>query len=216
MREPHPPCSATTAVAAALGGDTVAASERRAGPAREASARAASPDRFRAIVDRHYDFLWRTVRYLGVPDAAAEDALQQVLCVVARRFDEIASGAEISFLFSTAVRVASEWRRTDRRHPSIPVEDVDEFVGPCPTPEELVDTRRAQEVLREIVEAMPVELRMVFILCEIEELTLAEAAECLGIPAGTATSRLRRAREKFKVLVRRRVAFPTPTNGEGR
>jgi RNA polymerase sigma-70 factor (ECF subfamily) len=206
IRELQPTCGA-----AAIGSGTVALSERRVRDAKPAAG-----GRFRQVVDQHYDFLWRTIRYLGVPEGPADDAIQQVLCIVARRLTDIAPGTEMSFLFSTAMRVASEWRRASRRHPAIPVEDIDQFVGPCPTPEELVDTRRAQEVLREIVQAMPVDLRMVFILCEIEELTLAEAAECVGVPLGTAASRLRRARERFKVLVRRRVAFPAPTSGDRR
>lgn len=213
VRELQPSCSAAGAArGVALDGATVAVPDRRL----DSAERAASPDRFRRIVDAHYDFLWRTLRYLGVPDGTNEDAIQQVLCIVARRLDDIAPGTEMSFLFSTAMRVASEGRRFERRHPAIPVDDVDRFVGPSPTPEELVDTRRAQETLRQIVQAMPVELRVVFILCEIEELTLAEAAECVGVPAGTVSSRLRRAREKFKWLVRRRVAFPAATKGDRR
>jgi RNA polymerase sigma-70 factor (ECF subfamily) len=207
IRELPPFCNA-----AAIGGGPVAISDRRVGLAEQAAA----PGRFRTIVDKHYDFLWRTIRYLGVPDGPADDAIQEVLCIVARRLADVAPGTEVSFLFSTATRVASEWRRAGRRHPATPVEDIDAFVGPCPTPEELVDTRRAQEVLREIVQAMPVDLRIVFILCEIEELTVAEAAKCVGVPPGTVASRLRRAREKFKVLVRRRMAFPASTNGERR
>jgi RNA polymerase sigma-70 factor (ECF subfamily) len=204
IRGLQPPCSVGD-----LGGKAVAMSNLQV----ESAEGAAAPDRFRSIVDKHYDFLWRTIRYLGVPDGQAEDAMQQVLCIVARRLSDIAPGTEMSFLFSSAMRVASEWRRADRRHPTIPVEDIDRFVGPSPTPEELVDTRRAQEVLREIVQSIPVDLRIVFILCEIEELTLAEAAECVGVPTGTVASRLRRAREKFKVLIRRRVRFPAATPG---
>jgi RNA polymerase sigma-70 factor (ECF subfamily) len=196
--------------AAAIGIGPVAIADRCVGPAEQAAA----PGRFQAIVDKHYDFLWRTVRYLGLPDGPADDAIQDVLCIVARRLSDIAPGTEMSFLFSTATRVASEWRRSGRRHPATPVEDLDEFVGPCPTPEELVDTRRAQQVLCEIVQAMPLDLRIVFILCEIEELTLVEAAKSVGVPPGTIASRLRRARQKFKILVRRRMAFPASTSGE--
>jgi RNA polymerase sigma-70 factor (ECF subfamily) len=203
-RELQPSCSL-----AASGSPLVAVPDLRAG---RAEAKVA-PDRFRSFVDEHYDFLWRTVRYLGVPEGPAEDAVQQVLCIVARRLHDIAPGTERSFLFSTAIRVASEWRRAVRRHPTTPVEDVDVFVSHAPTPEELLDARRAREVLREILRAMPVKLRIVFILCEIEELTFAEAAECVGVPMGTVASRLRRAREKFKTLVRRRVRFPAPASG---
>jgi len=159
--------------------------------------------RLRGIVDRHYDFIWRAVRYLGVPDAFAEDATQQVLCVVARRLDHIAPEAEVSFLFATARRVASETRRAARRRPESGARDVDTLAAPMPTPEELVDERRAQDLLRHLLDSMPVELRVVFVLFEIEELTLREVAAMLDVPIGTVGSRLRRARECFQGMVRR-------------
>jgi RNA polymerase sigma-70 factor (ECF subfamily) len=203
-RELQPSCSLV-----APGTPLVTVPDLRVGSAEDKAA----PGRFRSLVDENYDFLWRTLRYLGVPEGHAEDAVQQILCIAARRLDDIVPGTEKSFLFSTAMRVASECRRAVRRHPATPVEDVDAFVSHAPTPEELLDTRRAREVLREILQAMPVNLRIVFILCEIEELTFAEAAECVGVPLGTVASRLRRGREKFQTLVRRRVRFPAPASG---
>jgi RNA polymerase sigma-70 factor (ECF subfamily) len=206
VREFQPPCPAVSTV-----GDAVVTPDRR--QRRHHAERAAAPDRFRSIVDNHYDFLWRTIRYLGVADAQAEDAAQQVLFVVARRLDEIAPGAEMSFLFATAVRVASECRRANRRRPVVPLGDADGYVAPSPTAEELVDTRRAQQVLYDIVQAMPPNLRVVFVLSEIEELTLAEISQCVGVPIGTVASRLRRAREKFKSLIRRRVVLSASMRG---
>jgi RNA polymerase sigma-70 factor (ECF subfamily) len=162
--------------------------------------------RLRRIADQYYDALWRTLRYLGVPDAGVDDAAQQALCVLARRLDDIQRGAEKAFLFATAIRVASEARRAARRNHSRPSARIDAFPAHGPTPEELVDERRAHETLRAIVDAMPPELRAVFVLFEIEELSLSEIAGLLGIPAGTAASRLRRARETFRAIVKRRQA----------
>jgi RNA polymerase sigma-70 factor (ECF subfamily) len=159
--------------------------------------------RLRGIIDRHYDFVWRTIRYLGVANSGVEDAAQEVLCVLARRIDEIAPGSEMSFLFSTAVRVASNARRSARRQPDAADADVDALAAPLPNPEELLDELRAQEVLRDVLDTLPVDLRLVFVLFEIEELTLAEVAALLAIPGGTIASRLRRAREAFRSTVRR-------------
>jgi hypothetical protein len=50
---------------------------------------------------------------------------------------------------------------------------------------------------------MPLELRAVFVLYELEQLTLPEIAELAAIPLGTATSRLRRAREQFQAHIKR-------------
>jgi RNA polymerase sigma-70 factor (ECF subfamily) len=167
-----------------------------------------APDavRLRRALDRHYDFVWRTVRYHGVPDGDADDAAQNVFCVLARRMEGIVPGTEMAFLFTTATRVASEARRTARRRPPATGDDADDLVAPLPSAEELIDKQRANETLREVLEAMPLDLRTVFALFELEELTLVEIAQLLEIKVGTATSRLRRARESFQGIVRRRQA----------
>jgi len=172
--------------------------------------------RLRRIVDCHYDSLWRTLRYLGVPDASVDDAAQQALCVLARRLSEVAPGREMAFLFATAIRVASEARRAARRNPAQSVRDIEAFLAPAPNPEDLVDERRAHEVLEQVLDAIPIDLRVVFVLFEIEELGLAEIADLLGIPTGTVASRLRRGREKFQSVVRRRQAAHANAERGGR
>lgn len=162
--------------------------------------------RLRRIVDRHYDSLWRTLRYLGVPEAVTDDAAQKVLCVLARRLGDVEEGAEMSFLFSTAVRVAAEARRAARRDRTHPVEDIDAFLASSPNPEDLVDQRRAHEVLSEVLAGVSIDERVTFILYELEELTMAEIAEMLSLPMGTVASRLRRARKAVQDIVRRRAA----------
>lgn len=175
------------------------------------------PDaRLRAIVEQHYDFVWRTLRVVGLTDANAEDAAQQVMCVAARRMGEIRAGAERSFLFSTAMRVAAEFRRTARRRPVTSDADVEALVAETPSSEELVDERRAHETLQRVLDAMPVELRLVFVLFEIEEMKATEIAEMLGLPVGTVSSRLRRGREAFQAIVRRMQAAQRGRRGGAR
>jgi RNA polymerase sigma-70 factor (ECF subfamily) len=158
--------------------------------------------RLRALVDAHYDFVWRTLRYFGLCDDDAQDAAQQVMCVFARRIADVTPGAERPFLFSIARRVAGTWRRTARRRPETAA-DLDELAASTPSTEELLDRRRAHELLQQVLQAMPVELRLVFVLFEIEELTTTTIAAMIGVPAGTITSRLRRGREAFQAIVRR-------------
>ncbi len=155
-------------------------------------------------MDQHYDSLWRTIRHMGVPDEAVDDAAQQALAILARRLDAVAPGAEKSFLIATGVRVASDFRRSAARHPATPLADFDTFVAPVPSPEELLDERRAHDVLCQVLSVIPSDLRIVFVLFEIEELPLAEIAAMMEIPVGTVSSRLRRAREAFRLAVHRR------------
>jgi RNA polymerase sigma-70 factor (ECF subfamily) len=165
-----------------------------------------SGERLRRVVDRYYDFVWRALRFLGVPEAHAEDSAQLVFCVLARKLEDVAPGAESTFLFSTASRIASEARRAARRRPVASDADVDLLAIPLPSPDELLDQRRARQTLDEVLAAMPVDLRAVFVLFEIEELTIPEIAAALGVRAGTAASRLRRARDEFQAILRRRMA----------
>jgi RNA polymerase sigma-70 factor (ECF subfamily) len=159
--------------------------------------------RLRALVDDYYDFVWRSLRYLGLPPADADDGAQQVMCVLARRLGDVKPGAERSFLFSAATRVAATCRRAQRRRPEDADGDLDALRAPTPAGDELLDERRAHEMLHRIIQGMPVELRLVFVLYEIEELTTPEIAAMIGVPVGTIASRLRRARETFQAIVKR-------------
>jgi RNA polymerase sigma-70 factor (ECF subfamily) len=154
-------------------------------------------DRLQAAVEQNYDFVWRTLCHLGCAGAAAEDGAQQVMCVLARHFDRVAPGAVPSFLYSTAVRVASTFRRGVRRRPETTGMDLDELPGHLPEADDLVDERRRHAVLERLLDAMPFDLRTVFVLHEIEELSSPEVASILNLPVGTVSSRLRRAREQF-------------------
>jgi RNA polymerase sigma-70 factor (ECF subfamily) len=156
--------------------------------------------KLRALQNEHFEFLWRSLRRLGVPEADVDDAVQQVFLVAARR--AIQPGAERSFLFATALRVASHARRTLRRRRESG-DEVPEQTDATPSPEDLVDQRRARVLLDEVLEALPLDLRAVFILFELEELTVVQIAAMLGLPAGTAASRLRRGRELFHQAVAR-------------
>ncbi|MDI1433668.1 sigma-70 family RNA polymerase sigma factor [Polyangium sorediatum] len=165
--------------------------------------------RFRAIRDEHFEFVWRSVRRLGVPDADADDAAQQVFIVLSRRLEEIAAGSERAFLFGTAMRVAMQVRRTMRRRGEVSLSE-DEAQGlpleppePGPDAEELLAQRRARVMLDEVLESLPLDVRAVFVLFELEEMRVPEIASLLGIPLGTAASRLRRGRELFQAELSR-------------
>src|SRR6516162_7479374 len=70
-----------------------------------------SRQRLRALVVAHFDFIWRSLRRLGVPEAGVDDATQRVFCVALRRLEDIEPGRERAFLFHTAMNVATDARR---------------------------------------------------------------------------------------------------------
>jgi RNA polymerase sigma-70 factor (ECF subfamily) len=86
-----------------------------------------------------------------------------------------------------------------------------EVLDASPSPEEVADQHRARALLDEVLDAMSMELRAVFVLFELEEMQTSEIAAVLDLPAGTVASRLRRAREEFQGIVARikaRDGFP--------
>jgi RNA polymerase sigma-70 factor, ECF subfamily len=159
--------------------------------------------RLRLVVESSFDLLWRTLRRLGVPEAEVDDAVQRVFLVAARKLDEIEPGKERSFLFSVALRVASDARRTVKRRHEAGDEGLEAMVEPGAGPEDQASQKQARARLDEVLDAMPLELRTVFVLFELEEMQTAEIAALLEIPTGTVASRLRRAREDFQERVKR-------------
>jgi RNA polymerase sigma-70 factor (ECF subfamily) len=162
-------------------------------------AAAGSDDRLRREVRENYEFLWRSLRRLGVAQPSVEDAVQQVLVVFARRLGDIRPGAERAFVFATATRVAADWRKKQSRsREAADSEALDLQASEAPSVEQLIDQRRARELFDRVLDLLPDDLRAVFILYELEEMTMATIGEMLGLPPGTVASRLRRARAMFE------------------
>ena len=169
-------------------------------PARRGTAADAQ---LRTLVDGHFDFIWRSLRRLGVPSTDVDDCAQQVFLVASRKLADIQAGSERAFLFSTAMRVASDERRSRTRRREVLEDDAREVLDPAPDPEEIADKARARALLDEVLDALPMDLRAPFVLFELEEMPTAEIAAVLSLPAGTVASRLRRAREEFQNIVAR-------------
>jgi RNA polymerase sigma-70 factor (ECF subfamily) len=168
-------------------------------------AAAADPgERLRAEVRQNYEFLWRSLRRLGVAQPSVEDAVQEVLFVFARRIEDVRPGAERAFLFSTATRVAADWRKKQRRsREDARPEVLDLHASDAPSAEQLIEQRRARELFDRVLDDLPDDLRAVFILFELEEMKMATIAEMLDLPLGTVASRLRRARAMFESAAER-------------
>jgi RNA polymerase sigma-70 factor (ECF subfamily) len=155
--------------------------------------------RLRIAFVQHYAGVWRFLRRLGVTADRADDAAQHAFLVAVEALPRILPGCERAFLYATAVRIAHRFRRRVERE--IATRDVEAGSSPLPSAEDLTDQKRAREMLDQLLERIELDARAVFVLFEIEGFTLPEIADLLKIPLGTATSRLRRSRERFQALV---------------
>ena len=183
-------------------GDLEGITEVASAPPPPMSARADA--RLRALVESQFDFIWRSLRRLGVPTDAVDDAAQRVFWVAAKNLTRIEPTTERAYLFGTAMRVASDIRRARARGREVQSDAEIAFAAhPLPGPDELLDQKRAREILDRLLDALPIDLRTVLILVEGEGLTGTEVADLLEIPEGTVNSRLRRAREALARSVER-------------
>ncbi len=160
----------------------------------------ADPRRLEDLFASHYTFIWRLLRRLGLTAEGADDAAQQTFLVAAERLSDIRAGSERSFLYGTAVRLHRDLRRAELR---MVHDSGHDLASAQPSVEERIDMGRAAQMLDAVLAGMEHELREVFVLFELERLPTPQIAELVGIPVGTAASRLRRAREEFRRLVAR-------------
>ena len=170
-------------------------------------------DGLRALYESHFGFVWRNLRRLGVPESSAEDAAQDVFLTVHRRYssyDARWSRVE-TWLYGILIRVASDHRRARRRRrrrfdSSVDLQAVLERSDSHEEgPDEVVARREALELLENALDALGDKKRAVFVMVDVEQLSVPEAAEALGVNVNTAYWRLRAARKEFdRALVRLR------------
>jgi RNA polymerase sigma-70 factor (ECF subfamily) len=156
------------------------------------------------LLRRHYATVWRTLRRVGVPEDRADDAAQEVFIVVSRKLEQIRPGCERNYLLNSAIRVAANYRRAGRARREVLDEGtLDEQRDPSPDADHLLHRKRLREMLDDVLCTWPAEVRTVFVLFELEGLSVPEIAELTETKTGTVSSRLRRARELFVLAVKR-------------
>jgi len=116
----------------------------------------------------------------------------------------VTPGRERAFLFGAALRIARKLKRKEARE--LPVDTLgttSEAMRTSATPETLLDDERARHLLYQLLAELDERHRVVFVMYELEELTMHEIAEVLEIPMGTVASRLRHARDDFRARLER-------------
>lgn len=150
------------------------------------------------VFAQHGDFLWRVLRRLGTPEADLEDALQEVLLVIARKLPEYEErGAMRAWLFAIARQVAHHAVRAAQRRGRRESAHEPSAVA-VSTPHEVFERSEAARFVEAFLESLGEAQATVFYLAEIEGMTAPEIAACAGVGLNTVYSRLRLARERFE------------------
>lgn len=137
-------------------------------------------------------FVWRILRAMGVRDADAPDMTQEVFMVVDRRLPELRARSSVrAWLYGICIRSAANYRRRSFRVS-------ERLYAVVPEPDQLEADETAKLDLMRALETLDEARRAVFVLYEIEELSMPEVAEAVGCPLTTAYSRLYSARRAVR------------------
>jgi RNA polymerase sigma-70 factor (ECF subfamily) len=157
------------------------------------------PLEFAAVYAAHARFVWQLALRLGVSRADCEDVSQEVFLVVHKKLASFDGRSALrTWIYAIVYRAASEHGRKRREHP---VEGATLPTGPGQ--DLAIDARDARRILESILERLDDDKRAVFVLYELEEMTMADVAEIVGCPLQTAYSRLHAARAEFEAAVKR-------------
>jgi len=170
-------------------------------------ARLAEVSQFESIYRQYFDFVWSSVRRLGVNPTAADDIVQEVFIVIHSRLHTLENPESLrSWIYGVVRRTVSGYHRARRvRDASGAMLAVEPDARPHPpTPFDLAEQTDQVKLLWSILEDLDEPKREVFMMAELDELTVPEIADILEIPLNTAYSRLRSARQAFEEAFARR------------
>ena len=161
---------------------------------------------FESIYTQYFDFVWSSVRRLGVSSVATDDVVQEVFIVIHSRLHTLEKPQALrSWIYGIVRRTVSGHHRSRRaKEASGAALAAEPNAQPIPpTPADLIEQNDKVKLLFTVLEELDEPKREVFSMAELDELTVPEIAEILEIPLNTAYSRLRTARQVFEeALVR--------------
>ena len=160
----------------------------------------ASESEFRALYDAHFEFVWRSLRRLGVREPDVLDIAQKVFLVAHLKLAEFEGRSRVTtWLFSICQRVASDYRRSApvRREVATEASELERVSESHGVALEQLEARQKARLAEAILDKVPETQRVVLVLFELEGMSGEEIAELLEVSVGTVRSRLRLAREAF-------------------
>ncbi len=157
------------------------------------------------LYELHGALIYRFSLRMCQDEAIAEEVTQDVFLVLLKesgRFDS-KRAALSTWLCGIARRLI--WKQLERRRRHLPLELLDEgseMESAEDGPGALLNRKEAVLAVQRGLDALPLDLKAVIVLCEFEEMKYEVAALVLGVPVGTVRSRLHRAKNRLALLLR--------------
>ena len=174
---------------------------------------------YELLMRRHNQRIYRAARAIVRDPAEAEDVMQDAYVRAYENLSSFAGRATFA-TWLTKIAVHEALARVRRRGRFVDAEDfMPTLASDAPDPEQRASERELGAALEDAIDTLPDQFRAVFVLRDVEGLSTAETAECLGINEETAKTRLHRARTilRARLLSRAQELLPgTFSFGESR
>ncbi len=156
--------------------------------------------RFEQALLPHLDAAYNLARWLTHDDQDAEDVVQEACLRALRFFGSFRGGEARPWLLAIVRNTCHDWlRRRGAINQITPFDEEIHSVQCAPeSPEDLLLQRADRDALRQALAALPIALREVLVLRELEGLSYKAIAEVVAVPVGTVMSRLSRARARLQ------------------
>jgi RNA polymerase sigma-70 factor, ECF subfamily len=162
------------------------------------------PSAFETIARKHQDRVYNLCRYMLRDPRNAQDAAQDVFLKTYRALKDFRPGASLyTWIYRIAMNTCLDYRRKSRREEF----SSEPLTGDLPSdehsPHQLYESGEIRDSIQQALQKLPEKLRAAIVLREIEGLSYEEIAEVLHTSAGTVKSRIARAREQLRHLLRK-------------
>jgi RNA polymerase sigma-70 factor (ECF subfamily) len=162
-----------------------------------------SPPELGAIFDEHFQYVWATLRRLGVREADREDLVHEVFLKIHARLADYDSSRPLRpWLFGFAYRVAADHHRLARHRVEVIGTQTEATADNVPA-DQRVAALEERDLLLEALHTIELDRRAVLVMHDVDEVPVPQIAHMLDIPLNTAYSRLRLARQNLASAVTR-------------
>lgn len=160
---------------------------------------------FLAVYEELFPFVWRVARRRGIAEASIDDVCQEVFVIVHRRLGEFEGRSSLrTWVYGILNNVVLMHHRTAKRRGHDHAElDPELVVDAAPNPADAASGAQAARIAQAMLGQLSDEQRAIFILVELEGMTVPEASEAEQVNLNTAYARLRAARAAFAAAVAR-------------
>jgi RNA polymerase sigma-70 factor, ECF subfamily len=164
--------------------------------------RQGEPHALGEVYDRHHDAVRAFARRLVGDAAIAEDLVHEVFVAVPRLIRRFEGQSSLrSFLSGVAVNHARHYVRSASRRRAAMERMGSEPAGTSRSPHDSAEESAFLTALHRALDNLPLDQRVAFVLCDVEERTSTEAAEIAGAPEATMRTRLFHARKKLRAAL---------------